>query len=111
MPTIYLKNLDLCIESNRGRTLLINFLNQDAPIHTVCGGHANCGCCRVKILSGAEGMNKPNNRERHRLGDELVEQGWRLSCQAYALRDITVYLPGSDELDAKCSRHKKIGGA
>ena len=38
-----------------------------------------------------------------KLGEELIEQGWRLSCQTYALRDITIYMPTGEELDGICT--------
>lgn len=107
MPEIYIKNLGIVVRSNPGRSLLNNFLIEDAPIHTVCGGHANCGCCRVKVLEGSKGMNQPNQREILRLGEKLVSQGWRLSCQSYCLRDIVVHMPQTDELDKACSNRPR----
>lgn len=108
MPKVLIANHDLSIDVNPGHSLLNNFLNQDAPIHTVCGGHANCGCCRIRILAGAKGMSPPNQFEVRRLGDELIQDGWRLSCQSYILRDIAVHMPTSEELHPSCSPKRKV---
>ncbi|MCB2183706.1 MAG: 2Fe-2S iron-sulfur cluster binding domain-containing protein [Desulfobulbaceae bacterium] len=103
MPKIDIQNLGLSIISNPGLSLLNNFLINKSPIHTVCGGRAQCGCCRIKILEGEKGISKVNNREIKKLGDELIRQGWRLSCQTHCLRDITVYMPVDEDLDDFCS--------
>ncbi len=103
-PTITVQNHDLHIKAEPARSLLNNFLINDAPIHTTCGGHANCGCCRVKIINGRKGVSPANNREIKRLGNDLIEGGWRLSCQTYTLRDLVVHMPTSDELDSRCSK-------
>lgn len=107
MHKITIENLDISIQSNPGYSLLNNFLQLDVPIHTICGGNANCGCCRIKILSGTKGMTRPNHLEIRRLGEHLIDEGWRLSCQSYSLRDIVVHIPVSEELDTKCRRAKK----
>ena len=103
-PTVTILNHDLKILCKAAYSLLNNFLINDAPIHTTCHGHANCGCCRIKILEGNEGMTRPNEREVRRLGKDLISQGWRLSCQSHSLRDLVVYMPTRDELDPKCSK-------
>ncbi|MCU7800049.1 MAG: 2Fe-2S iron-sulfur cluster binding domain-containing protein [gamma proteobacterium symbiont of Lucinoma myriamae] len=58
-----------------------------------CGGKAICGCCRVKILSGHKYCNKPVSEERVILNKQELKQGWRLSCQLYCLRDVTIFIP------------------
>lgn len=104
MPTITILNQNLKLSSQPAFSLLTNFLINDIPIHAVCGGHANCGCCRVKILEGKEGTTKPNKREMHKLGQDLLTEGWRFSCQTHSLRNIVVHLPTSEELDGTCSK-------
>lgn len=104
MAKIHIKNLDRTIEAGPGLNLLNNFILTESPIHTVCGGRAMCGCCRIRVLEGEAGTSRPNAAEIARLGEELIEQGWRLSCQTYALRDITVYMPIDADLDDICSK-------
>jgi len=45
-------------------------------------------------------MDEP---ERLKLGEELIENGWRLACQTFSMRDVSIYIPSSDELDDVCS--------
>jgi len=102
MPIITIANHDLTIPANPGQSLLNNFLINQAPIHTICGGKARCGCCRIKILSGAAATTKVNDLEVARLGRELIDAGWRLACQTHTLRDLTIYVPPGEELDDHC---------
>lgn len=102
-PTITILNHDLEISSQPAYSLLNNFLKNDAPIHTTCSGHANCGCYRIKIQEEKKGITQPNEREVRRLGKDLISQGWRLSCQTHSLRDLVVYMPTGNELDSETS--------
>lgn len=106
MANIIIDNLNVTVTAVPGRSLLISLLNADQPIHTVCGGKAACGCCRIRVLEGGKKLSPVNQYERARLTPELVSDGWRLACQTYALRDVTVYLPTADELDSHCSKKK-----
>lgn len=103
MSRIYIVNYNLVVEVNHGLSLLNNFLINHSPIHTVCGGHAMCGCCRIKILSGTYGISQVTPGEMMRLGEDLIAQGWRLSCQTFTLRDIDVHMPFPSQLDDICS--------
>lgn len=103
MPKIHIQNHKLTIINNPGLSLLNNFLINKCPIHTVCGGRGQCGCCRIKILQGEKGISPINKREIVKLGDKLIAQGWRLSCQTHCLRDITLYMPCVEDLDDFCS--------
>ena len=96
--TVTILNHNLKVSCQPGYSLLNNFLINNAPIHTICGG------CRIKILEGEKGLTQPNEREVKRLGKDLISQGWRLSCQTHSLRDITVHMPTSSELDPECSK-------
>lgn len=42
-----------------------------------------CDTCKVRVLSGGENLSPVNDNERNMLGD-LVNQGYRLSCQVTA---------------------------
>lgn len=103
MPQIFIENYKQQISSQAGLSLLNNFLANQVAIHTVCGGKAQCGCCRVKILSGEKGTPPASQAEVAKLGEKLIAEGWRLSCQTFTIRDVTVYIPAADELDDLCS--------
>ena len=49
----------------------------------------NCGTDRVLVVDGAENLSPMRKRERERLGD-LVDEGYRLCCQTYAMGDVSV---------------------
>ncbi len=104
MATVTIENLGITITAQPAQSLLNTLLYEEVPIHTVCGGRARCGCCRVKLLEGQKGISPVNKYETVRLTVQEIEQGWRLACQVHILRDITIYLPASDELDSACSR-------
>ena len=104
MAEITIENLGRTIPALPGRSLLTSLLYEELPIHTVCGGRARCGCCRIRILAGAHGLSPANSREKERLGQEERAAGWRLACQTHTLRDITIHLPSADELAPHCRR-------
>ena len=58
-----------------------------------CGGCAECGTCRVRVISGK--LTKPTHEERElfiRYPDEFAS-GERLGCQARPLGDCVLELP------------------
>ena len=106
MTKIIIDNWNETVEALPGRSLLISLLNADQPIHTVCGGKAACGCCRIRIVKGAEKLSPVNQYEKARLGPEMIKDGYRLACRTHALRDVVVYIPPAEELDTICSKKK-----
>ena len=96
-PQVFIRNRAVTVTVNPAFSLLNNYLMQDIPIQTVCGGKAACGRCRFQVIDGASGLSPVRPAEIARLGDALIAAGWRLSCQAHALRDVTIELPGMDE--------------
>ena len=103
---ITISNMNVTVDALPGRSLLISLLQADQPVHTVCGGKAGCGCCRVRIVKGASTLSPINDAEKARLGPEKISDGWRLACQTHMLRDVTIYLPEKEELDSICSKKK-----
>jgi ferredoxin len=97
MPQVFIKNRDTTIEISSGHSLLNNFLMQQVPIQTKCGGKAMCGRCRIKVIKGQEGLTPVRDPERLRLGTKLLAENWRLACQNHALRDITIEIPDIHE--------------
>jgi adenylate cyclase len=75
---------------------LLNLLQRNGvPIETICGGRAQCGRCLVRILKGAEMMNKKNQAEIARLAALNAGEGMRLACQSYARGDIEIEIMNS----------------
>lgn len=100
---ITITRLQVKVPAIPGHSLLNSLLHAAQPVHTVCGGRAGCGCCRIRIISTTEGISPINERERGRLSSEELAAGWRLACQTHTLRDIVIDLPTADELPDHCS--------
>ena len=77
----------------RGQTLLKNLLLNEITTNSKCGGKAICGHCQVQIISGRKYCNKPVAEEKAQLTGLQIKQGWRLACQLYCLKDVSLYLP------------------
>src|SRR6266540_2878048 len=61
-----------------------------------CGGRGRCTSCRVKFVAGA--VPPPTVMDELQLGDALVREGYRLSCQCHVTDSITVQVaPPLDE--------------
>ena len=77
---------------------LLNLLQRNGiPIETICGGRTQCGRCLVRILTGAETMNKKNDSEIARLAAMKAGEDMRLACQSYTRGDIEIEImnPGN----------------
>ncbi len=65
-------------------------------ITATCGGRGRCTSCRVKFVAGA--IPPPTIMDELQLGDALVREGYRLSCQCHVTEPITVQVaPPLDE--------------
>ena len=51
-------------------------------VNTACVGQANCGLCRVTVVSGEEHLSAFTAGERKHLGNVYFINKVRLSCQA-----------------------------
>ena len=71
-------------------SILVSVQRAGLPLRHDCGGKAQCGTCRVRVISGR--LSPMGDRERLRLAAVSAGDGVRLACQAR---------PGSDvELEA-----------
>jgi ferredoxin len=93
MPFITIQNLNIKVEYNPAISLLNNLLMAKVPIETVCGGRAACGKCRIKVISESNKYLTPVNKAEKNKLKHLVDEGWRLACQTYALKDVEIYIP------------------
>jgi uncharacterized 2Fe-2S/4Fe-4S cluster protein (DUF4445 family) len=65
-------------------------------ITATCGGRGRCTSCRVKFVEGT--IPPPTIMDQLQLGDDLVREGYRLSCQCRVTEPITVQVaPPLDE--------------
>lgn len=94
MSTIYVENLDRHISASPAVSILNNLLREGVPIKHLCGGHAQCGTCRIRIVAGEDRVSRPGPVELRRLAAMRNADGLRLACQSYAFGDISIRIPG-----------------
>jgi ferredoxin len=79
---------------------LLNLLQRGGvPIHTICGGRAQCGRCLFRVLSGQQNLSPLREAERHRLKALKVDRNMRLACQSYARGDIEIQVINPGKAD------------
>ena len=79
-----------------GTTILRAAHAGGVDITATCGGRGRCTSCRVKFVSGA--IPPPTIMDQLQLGDGLVREGYRLSCQCHVTEPIAVQVaPPVDE--------------
>jgi 2Fe-2S ferredoxin len=82
---------DKKVKVKPGTTVLDASRKARVLIRTHCGGNASCLMCKVIAPDGA-GLSAPQENERRKLG-QLLDQQYRLACQAKVQRDCEVQLP------------------
>ena len=79
-----------------GATILASAQAAGVDITATCGGRGRCTSCRVKFVSGA--VPPPTVMDELQLGDTLVREGYRLSCQCRVVEPVDVLVaPPLDE--------------
>ena len=71
-----------------GTTILRAAHAAGVEVTATCGGRGRCTSCRVKFAAGT--VPPPTVMDELQLGDALVREGYRLSCQCRVLEPITV---------------------
>ncbi len=74
---------------NASVSILNTLLRNGHSIMHRCGGRAQCGTCRIKIVDGSR-LSKPGPPEIARLGEDMLKKGFRLACQTYAWGDVVI---------------------
>jgi uncharacterized 2Fe-2S/4Fe-4S cluster protein (DUF4445 family) len=92
--TVLPDGLTLAVEP--GVTVLKAAHAGGVDITATCGGRGRCTSCRVKFVAGP--IPPPTIMDELQLGDALVREGFRLSCQCQVGESITVQVaPPVDE--------------
>lgn len=90
MAKLRVENDDLVLESSAAISILNTLLREGIPIDHRCGGKAQCGTCRIRIIEGAERLSPIRAREAAKLEKFKEHQNLRLACQTYAAGDVTI---------------------
>lgn len=53
-------------------------------------GMGRCAKCACKVLAGADHLPPANWKEKKQLGEERLEQGYRLMCQLWINKDLEI---------------------
>ena len=71
-----------------GTSILAAAHDGGVDVTATCGGRGRCTSCRVKFIEGT--IPPPTIMDEIQLGDDLVVEGYRLSCQCTVTEPITV---------------------
>jgi uncharacterized 2Fe-2S/4Fe-4S cluster protein (DUF4445 family) len=97
----------LAVES--GTTILKAAHAAGVDVTAICGGRGRCTSCRVKYVAGA--IPPPTIMDELQLGDDLVREGYRLSCQCRVAEATTVRVaPAVDERSFQILGAAPVGG-
>ena len=76
-----------------GTTIMDAGKQADVEIDNFCGGNCSCSTCKVMITAGAKCLSKVSAEEQTVLGQKMVSEGYRLSCQTKVRGIVHVKVP------------------
>src|SRR5262245_40300135 len=95
-PSLTFFPADERVDVDPGTTILKAAHAAGVDITATCGGRGRCTSCRVKFVAGT--TPPPTIMDELQLGDALVREGYRLSCQCAVAETVTVQVaPALDE--------------
>lgn len=89
MPIITYQTSNKSIEVDQDANLLRTSIRYEGSVPYKCGGGL-CGTCRVRIVEGHDNLSRIMKKEVDRLGQEKLDQGYRLACQTFVTGDVTI---------------------
>jgi ferredoxin len=92
---------------SENQTVLNAIMKEGLLIRTACGGKGSCHLCRVTVEEGAQLLPEPEAWEVKALGNVLIAQGMRLSCQIKPVQGLVVHLPPFESPEERRERIKK----
>lgn len=90
--TIDINNGKKSLEVPQGGDLLHTLANEKIFLPSACGGKANCGQCKVRVLEGG-GSILPT--ETGFFSRKQIKDNWRLGCQVKVNGDLKIAVPES----------------
>src|SRR5882724_4176799 len=98
------------LDAKPGTTILKAAHAGGVDINAICGGRGRCTSCRVKLVAGT--APPPTIMDELQLGDALVREGYRLSCQWPVTEPITVQVaPPLDDTTFQILGGERLAGA
>lgn len=97
--TIKCLNEKRLIDVQPNQTILEAALNSDINHPHICGGHALCSSCRVRIAKGIENCMSRNEKEKYVATKLGFTPELRLACQTTIKGDISITKPELDKID------------
>lgn len=84
-------------------TLLVHAMLCEREHTQACGGQAECGTCRVRVLRGAENLSPmtPDERELRLDHPGALAPDERLACMARPLGSVVIAVPDGDLADLR----------
>lgn len=73
-------------------------------------GMGKCARCACRVVKGAEHLPEPNWKEKKQLGDERLNEGFRLVCQLWLFNDIELDQPMAPVVPLPQSREPVSAG-
>ena len=88
---VILNPMNKMVEVEKGTILLDAIRLADVNIRCICGGHGECGTCKVIIEKGE--VEDISRKYEKWLSPEEILRGYRLACQTRVLSDCEVTIP------------------
>jgi ferredoxin len=86
MPLVSFAPSGRSVSVDRGVSVLEAARLAGLPLASSCRGVGICDACRVRVVTGAEGLDEINERERA----AALDDDERLACQACVTGPVTV---------------------
>lgn len=90
MAKITVQNTGQVVEASAAISILNTLMRADVQIKHVCGGKAQCGTCRYRIIEGHQYLSPIREREKAKLEALGNPEDVRLACQSHTFGDITI---------------------
>jgi ferredoxin len=97
MPKLTFETSGKSIDVDQDANLLRTSIRYEGSVPYKCGGGL-CGTCRVRIVDGHEHVSNVMKKEINKLGQEKIDQGYRLACQTFISGDVTIAW-GEEEIE------------
>ena len=75
------------VDAQAGQTLLQTAQDNAIPMEFACGGNGFCTTCKCQVKEGMEHLSARNDKEEN-MG--VIDDPYRLGCQAEVEGDVTV---------------------